>query len=95
MSARFTKSYRFFFISQIDFRRLFDIFPYQQVKFSNKAALVRKQNLGWEKYSTDECITQINRVSAGLRNLGLKRGEKVGIMTQLGSPRWNFLDFGT
>ncbi|HFB99937.1 MAG TPA: long-chain fatty acid--CoA ligase, partial [Phaeodactylibacter sp.] len=82
-------------ISQIDFRRLFDIFPYQQVKFPNKAALVRKQNLGWEKYSTDECITQINRVSAGLLNLGLKRGEKVGIMTQLGSPRWNFLDFGT
>ena len=81
-------------ISQIDFRRLFDIFPYQQAKFPNKAALVQKQNLGWQKFSTEECITQINRVSAGLLNLGLKRGEKVAIMTQIGSPRWNFLDFG-
>jgi long-chain acyl-CoA synthetase len=81
-------------ISQIDFRRLFDIFPYQQAKFPNKAALVQKQNLGWQKFSTGECITQINRVSAGLLSLGLRRGEKVAIMTQLGSPRWNFLDFG-
>ena len=82
-------------ISQIDFRRLFDIFPYQQAKFPNKVALVSKQNVGWKKYSTDECITQINRVSAGLLNLGLKRGDKVGIMTQLGSPLWNFVDLGT
>lgn len=82
-------------ISQIDFRRLFDIFPYQQAKFPNKAALVNKQDLGWKKYSTNECIQQINRVSAGLLNLGLKRGEKVGIMTSLGSPQWNFLDLGT
>ncbi|MDB4414771.1 MAG: long-chain fatty acid--CoA ligase [Saprospiraceae bacterium] len=81
-------------ISQIDFRRLFDILPYQFAKFPNKAALVQKQNLGWQKFSTDECITQINRVSAGLLNLGLKRGEKIAIMTQVGSPRWNFLDFG-
>ena len=81
-------------ISQIDFRRLFDIFPYQQAKFPNKASLVRKQNLGWEKHSTEDCLTQINRVSAGLLNLGLKRGEKIGIMTMLGSPRWSFLDFG-
>lgn len=81
-------------ISQIDFRRLFDIFSYQQEKFPNKAALVQKQDLGWQKFSTEECITQINRVSAGLLTLGLKRGEKVAIMTQLGSPRWNFLDFG-
>ena len=82
-------------ISQIDFRRLFDIFPYQQAKFPNKAALVKKQDLGWKKYSTNECIQQINRVSAGLLNLGLKRGEKVGIMTSLGSPQWSFLDLGT
>lgn len=81
-------------ISQIDFRRLFDIFPYQAAKFPNKAALVSKQDLGWKKYSTQECITEINKVSAGLLNLGLKRGEKIGIMTQLGSPRWNFLDLG-
>lgn len=81
-------------ISQIDFRRLFDIFPYQQAKFPQKAALAQREDLGWKKYSTDECITQINRVSAGWLNLGLKRGEKIAIISQLGSAHWNFIDFG-
>ena len=81
-------------ISQMDFRRLFDIFPYQLEKFPQKAALVKKQDLGWETYSTAECVAEINRVSAGLLDLGLKRGDKVAIMSGIGSPKWNFLDFG-
>ena len=81
-------------ISQMDFRRLFDIFPYQLEKFPQKAALVKKQDLGWESYSTAECVAEINRVSAGLLDLGLKRGDKVAIMSAIGSPKWNFLDFG-
>ena len=81
-------------ISQMDFRRLFDIFPYQLEKFPQKAALVKKQDLGWESYSTAECVAEINRVSAGLLDLGLKRGDKMAIMSEIGSPKWNFLDFG-
>ena len=81
-------------ISQMDFRRLFDIFPYQLEKFPQKAALVKKQDLGWETYSTAECVAEINKVSAGLLDLGLKRGDKVAIMSAIGSPKWNFLDFG-
>lgn len=78
----------------MDFRRLFDLFPYQQARFPQKIALASRQNLNWKTFSTDDCIAEIDRVSAGLLDLGLKRGDKVAIMTELGSPYWNFLDLG-
>lgn len=78
----------------MDFRRLFDLLPYQQVRFPNKTALAIRQHPGWKTYSTDECIEEVNRVSAGLLNLGLQRGDRVAIMTHGGSPQWLFLDLG-
>ena len=78
----------------MDFRRLFDILPYQQARYPQKIALADRQGINWNYYSTQDCLTQINKVSAGLLHLGLKKGDKVGIMTTLGSPRWNFLDLG-
>ncbi|MCO6493389.1 MAG: long-chain fatty acid--CoA ligase [Phaeodactylibacter sp.] len=78
----------------MDFRRLFDILPYQQARFPQKVALACKDGIEWKRYSTAACIEEANRVSAGLMALGLKRGDRVAILTQRGSPRWNFLDFG-
>lgn len=78
----------------MDFRRLFDILPYQQARFPNKVALACKNGIAWESYATAECIGEVNRVSAGLMNLGLKRGDTVAILAGQGSPRWAFLDFG-
>ena len=78
----------------MDFRRLFDIFPYQQSKYPQKISLAQKKGLKWVSYSTKECIQQIESVSAGFLDLGLKKGDKIGIMTHIGSPEWNFLDMG-
>ena len=78
----------------MDFRRLFDILPYQQARFPNPVALACKEGIEWQRYSTAACIEEANRVSAGLMALGLKRGDKVAILTQRGSPRWVFLDIG-
>lgn len=78
----------------MDYRRLFDIFPYQQAMYPTKIALAHKRGIRWETFTTDECVVQIDRVSAGLLNLGLKKGDKVAILTFQGSPYWNFLDFG-
>ena len=78
----------------MDFRRLFDIFPYQQARYPQKVALAVKESMKWKTYSTNECLNQIESVSAGFIELGLKRGDKVAIMTHMGSPRWNFLDMG-
>lgn len=78
----------------MDFRRLFDILPYQQARFPQSTALAYKKGLKWQSYSTQQTLTEINRVSAGLLNMGLKKGDKIGIMTHSGSPQWNFLDLG-
>lgn len=78
----------------MDFRRLFDIFPYQQAKYPKKIALSGRRASRWTAYSTEECLVKINRVSAGLLDLGLKRNDKVVIIAPIGNPKWNFLDFG-
>jgi long-chain acyl-CoA synthetase len=78
----------------MDFRRLFDILPYQQARFPKKIALAHKAGINWVNYSTDACIKEVNRVSAGLLELGLKRGDTMAIFTRRGCPQWTFLDLG-
>ena len=78
----------------MDFRRLFDIFSYQQARYPKKIALSGRRASRWVSYSTEECLLEINRVSAGLLDLGLKRNDKVIIISPIGNPKWNFLDFG-
>ncbi|MEL6862793.1 MAG: long-chain fatty acid--CoA ligase [Bacteroidota bacterium] len=78
----------------MDFRRLFDILPYQQARYPQKIALAHKQELKWKHYSAEECQQEINRISAGLLDMGLKKGDRLAIMTHIGSPQWNFLDIG-
>lgn len=78
----------------MDFRRIIDIFPYQKAKYPNKVSLACRQELQWQHYSTEDCMEQFERVSAGMLELGLNRGDKVAIMTPYGSPVWNFLDIG-
>ena len=78
----------------MDFRRLFDLFAYQQVRFPQEVALAKREAMGWLTYSTDECIALTDGVSAGMLALGLEPGDKVAIVSSAGSPRWNFLDLG-
>ncbi|NJK84083.1 MAG: AMP-binding protein [Saprospiraceae bacterium] len=78
----------------MDFQRLFDILPYQEVKYPTHIALARKEGIAWKTFSTTQAIVQVNRVSAACLQLGLVRGDKVAIMTHRGSPEWNFLDLG-
>ncbi len=78
----------------MDFHRLFDILPYQQARFPNKTALSKRRDTGWESYTTAQCLLEINQVSAGLLQLNIQKGDKVAIVSQIGSPQWNFFDLG-
>ena len=78
----------------MDFQRLFDIFQYQLAKYPQKVALAHQRNHRWQTWSTQECIAEINRVSAGALQQGWKKGDKVAILAQAGEPVWNFLDLG-
>ena len=78
----------------MNFHRLFDIFPYQQARFPHKVALAKRADGDWTRFSPEQCLQEINRVSAGLLQLGIKRGDKVAIIASVGSPRWIFFDLG-
>lgn len=78
----------------MDFRRLFDILAYQESKYPQKVAIAHKQGYQWESYSTKECIDLVNQISAGALDLGLKKGDKIALISHTGSAIWNILDFG-
>lgn len=77
----------------MDFRRLFDILPYQLSRYPQKITLAHQEDGKWLRFSTAECIEQINHVSAGLIDIGLNKGNKVGLLFESGSAYFNMLDF--
>jgi len=78
----------------MDFRKLFDIFQYQLARYPQKTALAHQEAGKWLRFSTEDCIQQINQVSAKFIELGLGKGDKVGLIFDASSAYFNFLDFG-
>ncbi|MEL6135705.1 MAG: AMP-binding protein, partial [Bacteroidota bacterium] len=75
--------------------RLFD-YIYTQ-KASNplqKCMAKRKADGQWHYYSTDDVIRLAEQTAAGLRSLGLQRGEKVAIVAYKNRPEWAITDMG-
>lgn len=56
-------------------------------------ALAHKVDGKWVSYNIDEYIDYANNVSYGLMALGLKPGDKIGVVAG-NRPEWNFLDMG-
>lgn len=77
----------------MDFTRVFDILPYQLANFPKEDALASKINGEWKSYSTAEYFHIANQVSVGLMKLGIKKDDKVAIVSP-NRPEWNFLDMG-
>jgi long-chain acyl-CoA synthetase len=74
-------------------QRLFDILQKQKEEFPLADALAGKENGEWRKYSTEEFNSKAELVSYGLLSLGLKKGDKVAIISN-NRPEWNILDIG-
>jgi long-chain acyl-CoA synthetase len=77
----------------MSYTRLFDIIRYQEQKFPQMDALCHKVEGTWKKYSTSECIEWINNVSLGLMELGIKKDDKIALISY-NRPEWNFIDQG-
>ncbi len=75
-----------------DFRRLFDILPYQAAKYPQAIAVAHRHLGRWQTFSTQDLLEQTQRTAAGLLDLGLKKGQKVAILANCGSAWWNILD---
>ena len=80
--------------------RIFDLLEkFKEAQTANpnaigNVALAHKVQGEWKTYSVDEYIEYSNYVSYGLLQLGVKPGDKIGIVSG-NRPEWNFLDMGT
>ena len=77
----------------MDVRRSFDILVNQLEKFPKSDALAAKINGRYEPLSTQQVQEQANLVSLGLLKLGLKKNDKVAIIS-MNRPEWLLADFG-
>lgn len=73
--------------------RVFDILPHIKSNFNHPDVLAAKENGQWRSYSIDEIIDKVNAVSYGLMALGVKKGDRVSIMSA-NRPEWNIADLG-
>lgn len=76
----------------MDFTRLFDVLPYQQHRYSQKTAMAGRENGVWRHWSTTDLMTERDRLSAGLHTIGLRKGDRVGLLAHCGSPQWAIAD---
>ncbi|WP_448520020.1 AMP-dependent synthetase/ligase [Rhodoflexus sp.] len=77
----------------MELKRAFDFLYYQQKNYPKADALAGKENGQWIKYSTQDVIDIANRISIGLLKLGIKKGDRVAIISP-NRPEWNLTDFG-
>ncbi len=75
--------------------RLFD-FPYYQLEKFNSIpdALVSKQNGVWIKTSTQEYIDKANAVSRAFLRMGIKKNDKIAVISSNNRTEWHILDIG-
>ena len=74
-------------------RRLFDVPYYQMENFPQEVMFSTKINGKWESVSTEDFLKKANLVSRGLLALGIKPGDKVGLVSS-NRVEWNIMDIG-
>ena len=77
----------------MDVRRAFDILAHQIAQSPKSDALAAKIDGNWVPLSSQQLQDHANLVSLGLVSLGLKRGDKVAIIS-MNRPEWMLADFG-
>lgn len=77
------------------YTRLFDILPYQNHQFPQKACLATKYDGEWKTHSTQEVIDIVNQLSYGLIEYGIQPGDKIAIISSNNRSEWNFVDLAT
>jgi long-chain acyl-CoA synthetase len=75
-------------------KRLFDFIYYQKNNHPQQKAFNYKPDDQWISFSTDDTINIANKVSRGLLKMGIKKGDKIGVVVYKNRPEWVFLDIG-
>lgn len=77
-----------------DIYRLFDIPYYQKGHFPIENAFVTKYNGEWKATSTEEYINKANQISRALLDMGIKKGDKIALITSSNRTEWHIMDIG-
>ncbi len=75
----------------MEIKRAFDFLYYQAAKYPKTDCLSYKQNGKWFNYSTKDVIDVVNRISLGLVKLGVKKDDKVAIISP-NRPEWTIVE---
>lgn len=78
----------------VSITRLFDFPYYQQENFNIADALVTKQDGEWIRTSTDEYIAKANAISRALLYIGVRKNDKIAIISSNNRTEWNIMDIG-
>lgn len=74
--------------------RLFDIPYYQLQNYPLEKALTTKYNGKWTSISTQAYIEQASYISKALLDMGVKKGDKIALITSTNRTEWNIMDIG-
>lgn len=72
--------------------RIFDFLKESRYKSPRKVKLAKRHENGWKVYQKEEIIDIVDNLSKSLINRGIKKGDKVALMSG-NRPEWNFVDF--
>ncbi len=73
--------------------RLIDILPYQVENYPREDALCDKKAGTWQKFSSTEVKSIVDKFSLGLLKMGFNPGDKFAIIST-NRTEWNFVDLG-
>lgn len=74
--------------------RIFDIADFQLKNFPHKKCFNYKENDTWLSISTQQYISDAQKVSSSLLALGVKPNDKIAVITANNNPNWHILDTG-
>lgn len=73
------------------FNTVVEVQRYVESHYSNPEAFNYQTDTGWDRISTELFSKQVKHIALGLRNLGVKKGDRVGIFAN-SSTRWTIAD---
>jgi long-chain acyl-CoA synthetase len=74
--------------------RLFDFPYYEHEKYKLEDALVTKYGDQWVKTSTQEYLNKANAFSRGLLRMGVKKNDRIAVISASNRTEWNITDIG-
>ena len=76
-------------MNKLEYKNLWDFIYLSSLRYSNNIALIYKQKNQWKKETYKTFSQKVIKLSKGLREIGIRKGEKVAIYLP-NSPEWMY-----